>query len=91
MTKDKVRVIKGDQVRMCGSVCLGLQATSGCTRLIPVGSSASARMPAGRKDAPAPQQARILESNDEYAIIEVTCSCGAKSHIQCNYASMTKA
>jgi hypothetical protein len=85
--KQKVTVLKSDQVRMGGSVCLGLQATPGRVGLAPVKPKASAQA----DHRPAPQQARILESNDEYAIIEVTCSCGAKSHIQCNYAAMTKA
>jgi len=83
----KVSVIKGDRIKMGRSICLGLQAAPGRVGLAPVRSSASART----EHRPGPQQARILESNDEYAIIEVTCSCGAKSHIQCNYASMTKA
>lgn len=34
------------------------------------------------------QQARIVESNNEYAIIEVTCSCGSKAFVQCNYAAL---
>ena len=34
------------------------------------------------------QQARIVESNNEYAIIEVTCSCGGKAFVQCNYADV---
>jgi len=84
---EKVRVIKGDRVRMCGSVCLGLEAAPGHAGAAPVRPSASAR---ADTRSPAAQQARILESNDEYAIIEVTCSCGAKSHVQCNYASLTK-
>jgi len=84
--KHRVKVLKGDQVRMRGSVCLGLQAAPGHKGTAPVRPSTSAR--AGLRAAP--QQAKIIESNDEYAIIEVTCACGAKSHIQCNYASMTK-
>ncbi len=38
-----------------------------------------------------PQEAKIIESNDEYAIIEVVCSCGQKCHIQCNYADVMNA
>lgn len=40
--------------------------------------------------ASVPQEARVIESNSEYAIIEVTCSCGNKMHIQCNYGGLTK-
>ena len=34
------------------------------------------------------RQVRIVESNNEYAIIEVTCSCGSKAFVQCNYAEL---
>ncbi len=29
---------------------------------------------------------RILENHPEYAVIEVTCSCGAKMSLKCEYA-----
>jgi hypothetical protein len=35
-----------------------------------------------------PIQARIVESNSDYAILEIVCSCGCKTHIQCNYANV---
>ena len=31
------------------------------------------------------QEARIVESNDEYAVIEIVCGCGGKSFVQCNF------
>ena len=31
-------------------------------------------------------QVRMLENNPEYAVIEVTCSCGTKISIRCEYA-----
>ena len=40
--------------------------------------------------ASVPQEARVIESNSEYAILEVICGCGNKMHIQCNYGDMTK-
>jgi hypothetical protein len=30
-------------------------------------------------------QARIVESQPQYAIIEVTCTCGTKTHIRCEF------
>jgi hypothetical protein len=33
-------------------------------------------------------QARIVESNSDYVILEVICSCGQKSFIQCNYGNV---
>ena len=40
--------------------------------------------------AGAAQQARIVESNNEYAVIEVTCSCGGKAFVQCNYSNVNQ-
>lgn len=31
-------------------------------------------------------QAVIVESNDQFALIEVTCPCGQKTVIKCEYA-----
>jgi len=33
----------------------------------------------------AESQVRILENHPEYAIIELTCTCGNKSNIRCQY------
>lgn len=30
-------------------------------------------------------QVRILEDHPEYALLELTCTCGNKSHIRCQY------
>lgn len=72
-----VDVIKKKKAHICGAV----------------------RLCAGEKNAPvrpttpsraAPQgtiQARLIDSTSEYALIEVVCSCGAKTQIQCRYAA----
>ncbi|MHC4748205.1 MAG: hypothetical protein ACYS18_12960, partial [Planctomycetota bacterium] len=31
-------------------------------------------------------QARILESRPDFAVIEITCSCGKKTNLRCEYA-----
>ena len=33
-------------------------------------------------------QVGIVENQQEFAVIEVTCSCGTKTRIKCNYAEM---
>jgi hypothetical protein len=45
-------------------------------------------------DSPRPQaatsitpQVRVLESHPQYAVIEVTCSCGSKMSLKCDYAA----
>lgn len=30
-------------------------------------------------------QAKIVETNPEFAILEITCSCGTKTHVRCEY------
>ena len=47
----------------------------------------AAAMVASSGIADAVQQARIIESNDSHAILELTCSCGCKSRVQCNYGT----
>jgi hypothetical protein len=81
MLPKRVQVLKHHRVQVSGSVCLS-----------PVGGAARTGSPprAGASRAPMPQQARVVESNSEYAIIEVTCSCGSKTHVQCNYAHLTE-
>ncbi len=72
MEKTATNVLKSDQVKFEGRLKLDF--------ILP-GSS-----PAKTKTAPlvAPQ-ARIVENNSEFAIIEVTCSCGARTQLKCNY------
>jgi len=31
-------------------------------------------------------QARIVENHPEFAIIEITCCCGARTYLRCEYA-----
>jgi hypothetical protein len=33
-------------------------------------------------------QARVIENHQEFAILEVTCSCGRKIHLKCEYADL---
>ena len=57
---------------------------------LPSGASSGlsvAAAPAGRVAGPA--QARIIESNSDYAIVEIRCGCGQKSFVQCNYGNVS--
>lgn len=42
----------------------------------------------GIQETPAQQaeQVRVVEQHDTYAVLEVTCSCGNKLHVRCEYA-----
>ena len=82
MNRNLITIIKKDQVRVGGTV-----------RLAPGGGHAPVMTAASAQadsHISVPQEARVIESNSDYAIIEVICSCGDKMHIQCNYAAMTQ-
>ena len=79
----RIRVLKSDQVKVSGTVRL----TPGDGA--PVRTTFSAQADGPRAEA-VPQSARIVESNSDYAVIEVVCSCGVKNHIQCDYADAGK-
>jgi hypothetical protein len=82
------KVIKGAAVEVSGKAIL--RPGGGCDKPGCVAAQSQGQTGGKAQGLQVPQEARIIESNSEYAIIEVTCSCGAKSHIQCNYAAMTK-
>ncbi len=84
MERRLVTVLKADQVLVSGTVCLDVGGG-----IAPVRTATSTQTTAHAGSAV--QQARIIESNDEYAILELTCSCGTKTHIQCNYSQLTGA
>ena len=69
-----IKILKKDKVKVGGSVQLDGDNVSADSPAKPAGSTA--------------QQARIVESNNEYAIIEIICSCGQKTHVQCNYSNL---
>lgn len=70
-----IKVLKKEQVKVGDSVQLDGSMGGVDSPAKPAGSVA--------------RQARIVESNNEYAIIEIICSCGQKTHVQCNYSNLT--
>ncbi len=78
-----IKVLKSDQVTVSGSVRLTPEVAA------PVRTAFSARADSPQAGS-SPQSARVVESNTDYAVIEIVCSCGAKNHVQCNYADIAK-
>jgi len=72
MKKAAGRILKSNNVRLEGR--FRLDAGRG------VPGSENAR---GATSAPA--QVRIVENHPEFAILEVTCGCGKKTRIRCEY------
>lgn len=60
---------------------------SGTVRINTGERNAPVRPTTPRTVPPGPVQAHIIESNSDYAVIEVVCGCGCKTNIQCHYAA----
>ena len=79
MVHKPVTVVKNEHVVVEGNICIKLGS----------GIESSVQPISGQAMKPGDiEQARVIESNEQYAIIEIVCSCGAKSHIQCNYGDI---
>ncbi len=74
-----VKVAKKDGTAVGGSVRI-----APATGAAPVRTNAASRASSPTAASP---QATILERNEDHLIIEITCGCGQKSFIRCNYAT----
>ena len=68
-------VLKKHQVELSGSVLLDVGSSGS--------SQATAIAPAEHSE---PARATVVETNDTFATIELVCSCGTKTYLQCNYS-----
>lgn len=66
------RVLKSSEVKLEGKFQLKIGLGAASTADASIANSATL-------------QANIVENTPEFAIIEVVCSCGAKTHIKCQY------
>jgi hypothetical protein len=75
MTVTTGKVLKSSEVEMEGTFVLDLACASHS------GSNQNQQA-----QAPAtPAKVRVLENQKDYAVMEVTCSCGRKTIIRCDY------
>ena len=74
MLKTGVNVIKSSDVKFEGEFQVDIDVPTGQPAPVPPQVAAAAT-----------PQVVIVENNPEYALIELTCACGAKSRIQCRY------
>ncbi len=72
MPKLTRRVLKASQVQWQGSFRLDLDPKAAPT--------------AGAACGAAPTRIRIAENHPQYALVEVTCSCGKTTLVRCEYA-----
>ncbi len=77
MGKTAGRILKGDSVKIEGQVRLdAVRVTAGDKRGLPKEENAGLTMP----------QVCIVENHPEFVVMEITCSCGTKTHLRCEYA-----
>jgi hypothetical protein len=70
------KVLKSSEVEVEGKFSLDLGSI-----VPPPGQNAGHQTPS----AGAPAKVRVLENQKDFAIMEVTCSCGRKTVIRCDY------
>ena len=78
MVRTSGRILKSDDVKFEGQYHLDL-AQAGL-------SGEGSTLPKHRGGTLAAPQVHILENHPEYAVVEVTCSCGTKTCLRCEYA-----
>ncbi|AQT66937.1 hypothetical protein STSP2_00075 [Anaerohalosphaera lusitana] len=74
LTKPAARIIKKKNITIDGKISLDSAGNATAA-----GTQQSAPKPGAKATA------KIIETTQTYATIEVTCGCGTKSYIQCNY------
>ena len=75
MQKAAGHILKGEEVKLEGQFHLDLAQTG-----------TTAARPNQNRIVHAAPNVRIVQNHPEFAIIEVTCSCGTKMNVKCEYA-----
>lgn len=78
MSKVAGHIIKADNVKLQGQFYLDV------TQLQP-------SLPKKKTTVLSSPQVRIVENRPEFAVIEVTCCCGQKTYLRCEYAGIQPA
>ena len=76
MKKLGSNILKSRDVNFEGSFTVGLL------------NSGAAAVNTSAPNANVEPQVSVVDSQPEFAVIEVTCSCGTKTRVKCNYAEM---
>lgn len=72
MIKGPARVLKSDDVTLQGQFHLDVAQSNSKT--------------AKKPNMLSTPQARVTENHPDFALIEITCSCGARMFLRCEYA-----
>jgi hypothetical protein len=74
MIKATARILRADSVKVQGRLSLDL-------------TDAHAHLPRAGSATSVQPQVRILENHPDFAVIEITCSCGTKTNLRCEYGT----
>ena len=72
MKKPAGNILKSSDVKFEGSFHLDVEPADSAT-------------PQQKNLAHAPPQVHIVENHPDFAVLEITCSCGTKSYLRCEY------
>lgn len=75
MIKVAARVLRADSVKVEGRLSLDLTQTQPQT-------------PKAKNAVSVKPQVCILENHPDFAVIEITCSCGTKTNLKCEYVEV---
>ena len=78
MVKTAGRILKSEDVKLEGSFHLDVEL-------------ADPAPPKGKNAANAPSQVHIVEKHPDFAVLEITCHCGTKSYVRCEYNNVPSA
>ncbi|MBN1796672.1 MAG: hypothetical protein JW804_08365 [Sedimentisphaerales bacterium] len=73
MIKAAGRILKSNDVKLEGRFHLDA-------------ANAGSNLPGQRAAALTKPQVRVVENNPKFAVIEITCCCGTKMSLKCEYA-----
>ncbi len=76
----KCKLLKDDRMeRSTARIIKGAEATVQGRFQLQAGCPVQDQTPAS--------QVRVTENQPDYIVLEITCSCGKKSHVKCEYAN----
>ncbi len=75
MDKARGRILKSNDVQLQGQFLLDM-------------AHISTKATKSQNSSLAAPQVRIVEKRSEFAVIEITCSCGTKTNLKCEYVEV---
>ena len=77
MTETSGRILRGEDIRLGGQYHLGMGL-----------AEVTGAMPQQKNATSGPARVRIVQNHSQYAVLEVTCTCGQTMHLRCDYGGV---